>query len=99
MPVEKLLDLARVDVLPTADDHVLDPAHDLEVAVLVHGREVASVHPASGVDGLTGRRVVVPVAKHHQVAAAAELTRLPARDDPARDRIDDLDLDVGMNPA
>src|SRR5687768_1920802 len=28
MGVQELLDLARVDVLPTADDHVLDPAHD-----------------------------------------------------------------------
>jgi hypothetical protein len=38
--VEELLDLARVDVLAAADDHVLDPAGDLDEAVLVHDGEV-----------------------------------------------------------
>jgi hypothetical protein len=34
------LDLGRVDVLATADDHVLDPVGDVEVAV---GVEVSAV--------------------------------------------------------
>src|SRR4051812_19479857 len=45
MGVEELLDLARVDVLAAADDHVLDAAGDLHVAVLVHDGEVSGVHP------------------------------------------------------
>ena len=44
--VEELLDLPRVHVLPAADDHVLDPADDVEVALGVHDGEVAGVHPA-----------------------------------------------------
>jgi hypothetical protein len=30
------LDLARVDVLATADDHVLEPPADAAVAALIH---------------------------------------------------------------
>ena len=43
--VEELLDLARVDVLAAADDHVLDAADDVDVALVVHrsrGRRCAS---------------------------------------------------------
>ena len=50
--VEVLLDLARIDVLAAADDHVLDPPDDVAVAVGVDGREVAGVHPARGVQRL-----------------------------------------------
>src|SRR5882724_13284821 len=39
--VEDLLDLAGVEVLPTADDHVLDPAGDAQVTLGVHDRQVA----------------------------------------------------------
>ena len=46
MAVEELLDLARIDVLAAADHHVLDAADDVAVALVVHGREVAGVHPA-----------------------------------------------------
>src|SRR6478735_1635544 len=94
--VEELLDLAWVDVLPTADDHVLDPADDVAVAVLAHLGEVAGVHPAVGVDGLGGLLGVVPVAEHHRVAAGAELPGLPALDGLAGGGVDDLDLDVGV---
>src|SRR5205085_3053985 len=54
MGVQVLLDLARIDVLAAADDHVLDTADDVDVALGVHGREVAGVHPAGVVDGATG---------------------------------------------
>jgi hypothetical protein len=50
--VQELLDLARVDVLAAADDHVLDAPDDVDVALVVHRREVAGVHPAGGVDGV-----------------------------------------------
>ena len=84
--VEELLDLPRVHVLAAADDHVLDAADDVEVAVGVHHREVAGVHPAVGVDRLGGALGVVPVAEHHRVAARAELARLAPADGGARTR-------------
>src|SRR3954447_10046380 len=44
--VEDLLDLARIDVVATADDHVLLAVDDEEVAVLVDLCHVAGVEPA-----------------------------------------------------
>jgi hypothetical protein len=44
--VEDLLDLARVDVVAAADDHVLLAVDDEEVAVLVDAGHVARVEPA-----------------------------------------------------
>ena len=49
MLVEHLLDLARVDVVAAADDHVLLAVDDVEVAVLVLAADVAGGEPAVGV--------------------------------------------------
>src|SRR3954453_7374103 len=96
---QELLDLARVDVLAAADHEVLDAPDDVQVAVGVHDREVAGVHPAAAVDRLGRALGVLPVAEHDRVAAGAELARLAARDDGAGHRIDDLDLDVRVRRA
>ena len=98
MAVEELLDLARIDVLAAADHHVLQAADDVDVALLVHGREIAGVHPARLVDRLGGLLRVVPVALHHRIAAGAELAGLAARHRLALG-IDDLDLDVRQHLA
>jgi len=39
--------------LTPAHDHVLDAADDVDVAIVVHGGQVAGVHPARTIDGLT----------------------------------------------
>src|SRR5205823_792057 len=72
--VQKLLDFARVNVLPAADDDVLDPADDEDISVVVHRGEVARVHPPGRVDGVRGGFWVVPVAEHDVIAAHALLT-------------------------
>src|SRR5699024_5001056 len=77
--VEELLHLAWVDVLAAADDHVLDPAGDLHVAVGIHHADVPGVHPAGLVDRLGGLVRLVPVAEHDAVAPGAELSGLAAR--------------------
>ena len=82
--VEELLDLARVDVLAAADHEVLDPADDVEVAVAVHGGQVAGVHPPRAVEDVSSLLRLVPVADHHRVAAGAQLTGLAARQRHAR---------------
>src|SRR3954447_5801116 len=95
---QELLDLARVDVLAAADDHVLDAPDDLQVALVVHLREVAGVHPARAVDRVGGLLGLFPVSEHDAVAARAELARLAAGDDRAALGVHDLDLDVRMHP-
>ena len=99
MGVQEFLDLARIDVLAAADNHVLDAPDDVDVALVVHGRQVPSVHPARGIDGLTGRFGIVPVTEHDAVAARAQLARLTARQNLTALGVNDLDLDVGVNPT
>src|ERR1700738_4238036 len=94
MRVEELLDLARIDVLAAADDHVLDPPNDADVAVLVHRGEVAGVHPALLVDRLGSLVGVLPAAAHHEIPAGKELAGLAARLRAPGARVDDLDLRV-----
>src|SRR4029079_7186385 len=98
MAQQVLLDLARVDVLAAADQHVLDAADDVRVAVGVDRREVAAVHPAGGVDRLARALVVLPVAAHHRVATRAQLARVADGDDAAV-AVDDLDLEVRLDAA
>src|SRR5450759_4014872 len=71
MAVNDLLDLARVNVLAAANDHVLDPPDDVQVSLLIHRSEVAGVHPAGPVDRQPRRVLVIPVPAHHDVPAAA----------------------------
>ena len=94
MGEQHVLDLARVDVLAAADDHVLEPAVDAQVAALVHGAEVAGVQPALGVDGGGGRLGHLEVAVHRLVAAGAELALLARGQRLAGDRVGDLHLDL-----
>jgi len=96
--VEELLDLARVDVLATSDDQVLDPANDGEVAGVVHHGQVAGVHPAGLVDHLVRHGRLLPVAEHHRVAAGAELPRRAARHSQPVLGVDHLDLQVRVHP-
>ena len=56
------------------------------------------MHPAVGVDGLGGAFGVVPVAQHHRVAPGLELAAGASGHDHAGGRVDDADLDVGVDP-
>ena len=48
MLVQHLLDLARIDVVAVADDHVLEPVDDEQIPVVVDVAEVAGREPAVG---------------------------------------------------
>ena len=53
---KEFLDLARIDVLAAANDHVLDAPDDVAVALRVDRREVSRMHEALRVDA--GSRVL-----------------------------------------
>src|SRR3546814_12423776 len=46
MPVQVFFDLARVDILAAAYDHVFQAAQHIAVTTLVHYYQVARMHPA-----------------------------------------------------
>jgi hypothetical protein len=58
--VEDLLDLARVDVVAAADDHLLLAVDDEEVAVVVDLAHVAGAEPAVVVEDLLGGVLACP---------------------------------------
>src|SRR5262249_30794355 len=60
MLVEDLFALARVHVVPAADDQVLLPVDDEEVAILIDPGQVTGTEPAVG-DGLGGGVRAAPV--------------------------------------
>jgi hypothetical protein len=72
---QEFLDLARVDVLAAADQHVLGAADDVAVALGVDRGQVAGVHPAVA-HRLARAFGVAPVAEHHRVAAHQQFALL-----------------------
>ncbi len=75
---QHVLDVAGVHVVPAADDQVLDPVHDVQVAVLVEPAHVAGVQPAAA-HHQRGLRLGVPVPAHQHRAAHADLAVLGRR--------------------
>src|SRR5260221_14524675 len=72
---QDVFDLARVDVVPSRDQHVVLPVENVEVAVLVHAADIAGVEPAIAEGPFRGLRPV-PVARHELGAAADDLAHL-----------------------
>src|SRR4051812_32008426 len=87
-----LLELAWIDVIAAAEDHVFCAVDDRDVAVLVDDPDVAGVEPAvaKGLGCCFGAFVV---ALHHVWAANDDLASVTARDVVVI-LIDALDLDA-----
>ena len=75
--VQHLLDLARVDVVAAADDHLLLAIDEEQVAVLVEVAEITGGEPALAVDRGRRRVRVVPVAADDRRSAELHLTHAP----------------------
>src|SRR6185312_12762682 len=74
---EHVLDLGGSDVLAAADDRVVGPAADEQVAALVKHRNVFGGEPAVGVE----HRTDVGIAARHLLAADVQLPGLPGSED------------------
>ncbi len=93
-PPQHVLDLARVDVLPTPDDHFLDAAGDGEVPGAVTAGQVTGAVPAVA---QRGRRLLglVVVAGHHVGAGDPDLALLVRTDLRTRLRVHEADVESG----
>ena len=89
---EDPLDLGAVDVLAAADDHVLEPVLDVDVAVGVDLAEVAGAEPAVLGDHLRGRLGLAEEALHQLRRTEPQLAVLAGRDVLEGARVDDPDL-------
>ena len=99
MPAKEFLDLLRIDVLAAPDDHILEASFHPAIAPFVHRAEIAGVQPAVGIDRLSCLLWHLEVARHHLIAAHAQLSDGAGRDDGSCRRLDDLDLGVGQRLA
>src|SRR5215472_16672446 len=93
---EDALQLRRVDVLPTGDDHVLDPVTDVYEPVSVDAAGVARVEPASP-DYRLGVLRAPPVPLHDSDPAVDHLADIAGRDLVVQ-RIDHLNLGAEHRP-
>ena len=73
--IQDFLNLARIDVEPAADDHVLLPVDNVEVAILVDSAEVTGAEPAAG-DRRSRRLRLTPVPLHDVVTGDHDLADL-----------------------
>src|ERR1700682_6243049 len=72
MSVQRVFHLERADILATRNDHVLRPVLDLDVAVLLHDREIAGMKPAARQRCLC-RLGILEIAFHGDVASETDL--------------------------
>src|SRR5579864_2869755 len=96
MSKEELLDLARIDILPAANDHVFDTADDVAIPVVGNGCEISGMHPSCRVNDLGLSIRLPPVPVHHGIAPGTQLAAHPAWHD-ASPVIDNLHFQMRMN--
>src|SRR5437588_8254534 len=94
MTKEEFLDLHREEVFASANHHILEPTYDVEIALHVHGRQVARMRPAVSINGLGGLLGHLVVTSHDHEASIAKFAALTYWHDLAGHRIDDFDLDM-----
>ena len=75
---DDFFELARIDVVAAAKDHVFFAVDDREIAFVVHDADVAGVKPAVA-KGFGGRLGAFVVALHHVCAANDDLAAFAAR--------------------
>src|SRR5882724_6275395 len=98
MAVEKFLDLAWIDVLATADHHVLRTPDDVAITIRVQRGKVTGVHPAFGVDRFDSPRWIIPVTQHDRITPCQQLAGCAARN-RVSGLVHDLDLQVRLDEA
>ena len=99
MRIDEFLDLLRVDVFTSADNHVFQATGDAEVALRRLASEVTRVQPALGVNRRFGGAGHLVVPFHDVVTAGDEFADLAHRHFPSRFRVDDPAFDLGERPA
>jgi hypothetical protein len=68
---QDVLDLARIDILPAPNDHVLQPALNSHIALRVDAAEVAGVEPALRVESLCSRFGIVEICRRTALGGAS----------------------------
>src|SRR5664280_3176316 len=70
--MQNIFDFHGINVLPSADDHVLLPSREVEIAVFIHTGQITRMKPSSP-QGFFRRLRLVPIALHDLSAAGNDL--------------------------
>src|SRR5260370_33128252 len=92
MLVDRLLDIAREDLVAAGDDDVLDAVDEKEITVGIEIADIAGMQPAID-ENLRRLLVLAPVAGHDLRTANADLAALAGRQQPCRPLVEADDLD------
>ena len=96
--VQKLLDLPRVNIFATANNHVFNTTDNTHVALFVHGGQVSGVKPPRFVNRLRRAFGVVPILTHYRISPGAYFSLL-THGHHTIGVIDNLDFYPGHSPA
>ncbi len=97
--VKELLYLTGVDVLPTADYHVLYPSNNGIITVFIFSCDVSTVKPSIFIYNFAGLFRHFVVAPHYVVTAAADLSRFSLLNRFSSFHVHDLNFTVLHLPS
>src|SRR5712691_10328590 len=69
MANEEFLDLAWIDILTAANDHILEAANNVDIALCIHCCQVPAMQPTIAINGLSSLLRHFVVALHDEEAA------------------------------
>jgi hypothetical protein len=93
---QDFLDLTWIDIGAAGNDQILGTVLQREIPVLIEGTDIAGMQPAV-FQRRRGRFRIVPVARHHHIAAAKDFPGLSGRQRPSV-VTRDLHLQTGIGP-
>jgi len=77
MGIKEFLNLFRVNIFSSPDNHVLDTPHNVDISFPIHGRQILGVYPSGGINGRFGLFFIVPVAQHYAVTPGTKFSCSP----------------------
>src|SRR6185312_13520254 len=92
--VDRLLDVARIDLVAAGDDDVLDAVDEEKVTVGVEVADIAGAQPATA-EHRGGRLGLAPISRHDLRSAHRHFAALACRRQPRR-VVERYDLDDGV---
>ncbi len=103
MGIQNILDLTGIDIVAGGDDHPLGPAAEIDEALVIHGAQVAGIHPGEAVvvpaQGLGGLLGMVHILLHHCGAGQQNFALCAVGHLLIGTGLDDLDIGVREGQA
>src|SRR6185437_3001183 len=94
MLTDETFDLGGIGIGAADDEHLLEPAGDLQILGCVEPAEVAGAEPAIGRDGGSRRLLILEIALHHEIPAHPDFSLGAGRKLGTAERVRDDQLKI-----